>query len=239
MDSLPDLPPSSAPHSLESYELAHLVSELLDGTEDHVRGPLCDLVEKVEGLTRIDLSGPGRDAAGQVLSESRALLATVDAWLDELLAAGGGGELGLAPSVDCGEPTTRRPAGAARESLGQARVLVIDEDPVARHVTLGFLASEGYWALAAESFKQARELLGCEEFDALLFDPLAPTMDSRRFVSEFCAGQAGARMKIVALTHEVGPQARRRCSELGVDSSLSRPVRSGELDLLLSALLVN
>ena len=76
MDLQPD-PPSSITRSLpENDAVARLVLELLSGTEDRVRTPLSDLIEKVERLAGSELSRAGRDAAGEVLFSGRALLRT-------------------------------------------------------------------------------------------------------------------------------------------------------------------
>lgn len=245
MDLQPD-PPSSITRSLpENDAVARLVLELLSGTEDRVRTPLSDLIEKVERLAGSELSRAGRDAAGEVLFSGRALLAQVDAWIDGLLATCVSGEALSTADADAGGSTELRAedseagpvrgsiADALRAPLREARVLVLDADPVTQHMTLGFLTSEGYRAQAVESCKQAQDSLASEAFDALLVDPALGGKDVGRWVDELRAASANPRLPLIALTRELGPEAGRACQESGMDACLTRPLRPGELDELL------
>ena len=50
------------------------------------------------------------------------------------------------------------------------RILIVDDDPVVRHLLSAILSACGYFALASASGAEALQLLGSDSFDLILLD---------------------------------------------------------------------
>jgi signal transduction histidine kinase/ligand-binding sensor domain-containing protein/CheY-like chemotaxis protein len=109
-------------------------------------------------------------------------------------------------------------------------ILVVEDDPVSRHLLHVFLDNIGYAADSAESGEAALEALDARHYDLLLLDIQMPGMDgfelARRVRARF--GVEG-QPRLVALTASAMEGDRERCLAAGMDGYLSKPVRLEQL----------
>ncbi len=130
-------------------------------------------------------------------------------------------ELPLAPG---GAAPARSPRPAAAVPGGR-RVLLVEDNPANRRVTLDMLEMLGVQADCAEDGRLALEALAESAYDLVLMDCSMPVMDgytAARLLREREAG--GPRTPVVALTAHAQPEDRERCREAGMDDYLSKPV---------------
>ena len=119
------------------------------------------------------------------------------------------------------------PRCARARSGGQPRES--DRDP-------GAAAQAGIHAELVESGRAAVERAVSTAYDLVLMDCHMPEMDGYAAVAELRAGavrgRGRARLTVIALTADVGREARQRCLEAGMDHYL-KPIDAEELDRAL------
>jgi CheY-like chemotaxis protein len=238
-------------------ERQRLYAELFESHQERQRAPLQVLLEKIGRLAEGVLAPAEREAAYEAPDSGSALLQAIETCLAELGAAQDeervaqlAGESGSLRSSEGCASFALGLVHAARGSaltLAQAdvcapgppaRVLVVDGDPVAQRVTLGFLASEGYAGTGVDSGKLALQRVVEEEFDAVLLDLALPGMDGHQVALAIRAAEGecpARRLPLIALTTALDPELRHACLLSGMDAVLGKPVRPGELDGLLRA----
>ena len=106
----------------------------------------------------------------------------------------------------------------------QARVLVVDDDPVARLMTTAHLEREGHQAIAAEGGAQALELARSGDVDVVLLDVVMPQMDGYQVLERLKADPALRHLPVVMVTSLDDPDSAVRCIELGADDYLPKPI---------------
>jgi len=116
-------------------------------------------------------------------------------------------------------------------------ILLAEDHPVNRQVTVGLLEHLGYEADLASNGREVLEVLECQAYDVILMDVQMPEMDglevTRRIRSQF-AGRA--QPKIIALTAHAMPGDRERCLAAGMDGYLSKPLQVADLKSTLAAI---
>jgi len=80
--------------------------------------------------------------------------------------------------------------------LGTERILLVEDDPLVRAITVEMLREQGYTVHAAASGAQALELAARHrgEFDLLLTDVVMPGMGGRQVAERLCASHPGMRV---------------------------------------------
>jgi two-component system sensor histidine kinase/response regulator len=115
---------------------------------------------------------------------------------------------------------------AAREQQARfdARILVVEDNPVNQDVANGILENMGCRVVTASTGAAAVRLTLRENFDLILMDCEMPDMDgfdATRCIRE--REQASKRTPIVALTAHALADIRRTCLEAGMDDFLTKP----------------
>ena len=146
--------------------------------------------------------------------------------------------LPLAASLDA-EPV---PAPAALPSAVQRRleVLAAEDHPVNRIYLTALLERMGHvgemvenGAEAVDAFRHRAE--SGPAFDLILMDVHMPTLDGMAATERIRAmNDAGARVPIVALTADVFPETRERCTVAGMDEVLAKPVGLEQLSAAIA-----
>ena len=117
------------------------------------------------------------------------------------------------------------------------RILLAEDHPVNRQVTVGLLEHLGYEADLASNGREVLEVLECQSYDVVLMDVQMPEMDglevTRRIRGQF-AGRG--QPKIIALTAHAMPGDRERCLAAGMDGYLSKPLQVADLKATLAAI---
>lgn len=123
-----------------------------------------------------------------------------------------------------------------------ARVLVVEDNAVSRHLAVALLEKEGCWVTCAEDGRQAVDAVRGDNFDLVLMDLQMPILDGlgatrqiRRLLQQrnTTAGQPLRRLPIIAVTAHALDAERRACFEVGMDDYLAKPFGRRELNEIL------
>jgi signal transduction histidine kinase/CheY-like chemotaxis protein len=140
--------------------------------------------------------------------------------------AGGASDKGIAPLV------VRRNSRAAVPSF-DARVLVVEDNPINQEVATGILEGMDCRVVTAANGRCAVECLNRESFDLILMDCEMPVMDGFEAAWRIREMEAGAvrangavaspHIPIVALTAHALAEIREKCLRSGMDDFLVKP----------------
>ena len=111
-----------------------------------------------------------------------------------------------------------------------ARILVIDDEPLARYAIREVLESAGHSVVEAENGREGVDLYQFENFDLTITDILMPEKDGVQTIRELKSRRADG--KIIAIAG--GTIMRREgrlvlASKMGADSILAKPFSDEEL----------
>ena len=131
-----------------------------------------------------------------------------------------------------------RPAPAVPESLEfdpEARVLVVEDNPVNQKVAQALLRQRGLACDLAANGAEALKLCEQSDYALVLMDCQMPVMVGDEATARLRAREShgGRRLPIVALTAHALPEDGERCLAAGMDAYLSKPVRGEALDAVL------
>lgn len=137
---------------------------------------------------------------------------------------------GIAPAI-----MSERESAVAEVSRVR-RVLVVEDNPTLRDVTVRQLKILGFEASACENGKKALVKLSQEKFGLVLMDCLMPIMDGFEATMALRNTEAGTQshIPVIALTARVMAGDKERCLASGMDGYLEKPVALDELRKILS-----
>ena len=120
-----------------------------------------------------------------------------------------------------------RPAGP----LVKMRILLAEDSPTNRKLTLAILEREGHSAVVAVNGRRAVELCASRDFDLVLMDVQMPEMDGLEATAAIRAAErmTGRRVPIVAMTAHALHGDREVCLGAGMDDYVSKPIRRRDL----------
>jgi CheY-like chemotaxis protein len=104
----------------------------------------------------------------------------------------------------------------------QARVLVVDDDPVVARSIDRVLTGKGYAVITASDGPEALEKLAREKYDAVFTDIRMPGMDGFEVAKRIKATQPW--LPVVIVTGYGSPESKARAKELGVAGFLHKPL---------------
>jgi CheY-like chemotaxis protein len=104
----------------------------------------------------------------------------------------------------------------------QARVLVVDDDPVVAKSIDRVLTGKGYAVITASDGPEALEKLAHEKYDAVFTDIRMPGMDGFEVAKRIKATQPW--LPVVIVTGYGSPESKARAKELGVAGFLHKPL---------------
>jgi CheY-like chemotaxis protein len=104
----------------------------------------------------------------------------------------------------------------------QARVLVVDDDPVVAKSIDRVLTGKGYAVITASGGNEALEKLALEKYDAVFTDIRMPGMDGFEVAKRIKATQPW--LPVVIVTGYGSPESKARAKELGVAGFLHKPL---------------
>ncbi|GFO61163.1 hypothetical protein GMST_34880 [Geomonas silvestris] len=142
-----------------------------------------------------------------------------------------------APRARAEEPV---PAGLPRDDkAAQARLLVVEDDPVICAMLQKLLRMSGYQSELAGNGRQALDLWRQGGFDLVLMDVQMPGVDGFEATAAIRREEAerGGHVPIIAMTAHTLKEDERRCLEAGMDSYLSKPIDFNRCRGLIAELL--
>jgi CheY-like chemotaxis protein len=104
----------------------------------------------------------------------------------------------------------------------QARVLVVDDDPVIAKSFDRVLSGKGYAVITARDGPEALEKLAREDYDAVFTDIRMPGMDGLEVAARIKATQPW--LPVVIVTGYGSPASEARAKEIGVAGFLHKPL---------------
>lgn len=128
-------------------------------------------------------------------------------------------------------PTSEQPSELPRNR--QARVLLVEDNPVNQLVAKGMLGKLGYDVRLAHHGAEALSLLETQTVDLILMDCNMPVMDGYETTRRIRQKAAFTDLPIIALTANALSDERERCRAAGMDDYLAKPFRKDELAALL------
>ncbi|WP_339907063.1 response regulator [Pseudomonas guineae] len=115
----------------------------------------------------------------------------------------------------------------------QARVLLVEDNPVNQLVAKGLLGKLGCEVLLANHGAEALKLLETQTVDLILMDCNMPVMDGYETTRRIRQKAEFTALPIVALTANALSDERERCRAAGMNDYLAKPFRKDELAALL------
>lgn len=132
-------------------------------------------------------------------------------------------------------------AFAAQKRHDQPRVLLVEDNAVNRTLALRLLEKKGFAVTVAVDGQAALEELEKADFEIVLMDVQMPRMDGLTATAAIRAREkiTGVHLPIVAMTAHALKGDRERCLAAGMDSYLSKPIRTTELFSTIETLIAN
>ncbi|WPC03581.1 response regulator [Pseudomonas benzenivorans] len=129
--------------------------------------------------------------------------------------------------------STPAPVEITQASDRQARVLLVEDNPVNQLVAKGMLTKLGYEVVLANHGAEALNQLGQHAIDLVLMDCNMPVMDGYEASRRIRQDGSHTALPIIALTANALPDERERCRVAGMNDYLAKPFRREELAALL------
>lgn len=114
--------------------------------------------------------------------------------------------------------------GPTEDTLAGIRVLLVEDDPVNQEVAHAMLEDSGVIVTVANNGLEAVDAAARTHFDLVFMDCHMPLCDGFEATARIRRDEApGARRPIIALTADILPETRQRCSSAGMDDILTKP----------------
>ncbi|MDP3438442.1 MAG: ATP-binding protein [Azonexus sp.] len=120
-----------------------------------------------------------------------------------------------------------------KNTRSNARILLVEDDPVNREVALDQLAGVGLVADIAENGQIAVDMASTTVYDLILMDMQMPVMNGLEASRQILALPGRSTAAIVAITANAFPEDRNACIDAGMVDYLSKPVEIKALHAVL------
>jgi len=137
------------------------------------------------------------------------------------------------------KPEDVQTQGMDRPLLAGVKVLLAEDHPVNRTVSVRLLSNLGASVTAAADGKEALDRWSKERFDIVVLDLEMPEVDGFGVVREIRAREraTGDHLPIIALTAHAREEERERCLRAGMDGFVSKPFAEADLVSAMRAVL--
>ncbi len=118
-----------------------------------------------------------------------------------------------------------------RESRGQLRILLAEDNRVNQVLTVRLLEKRGHEVAVVGNGVEALEALDRHAFDLVLMDVQMPEMDGLQATAAIRRGElkSGKHIPIVAMTAHAMAGDKERCLEAGMDDYITKPILPEQL----------
>ncbi len=141
-------------------------------------------------------------------------------------------EAGDPRAIAAARDTPSDEASLKRDFAG-ARVLIAEDEPINREITLILLGEAGLAADAAADGAEAARLAEENDYALILMDMRMPSMDGLEATRKIRRSPRGERIPIIALTANAFAEDKAICLEAGMDDFIAKPVDARTLYSLL------
>jgi adenylate cyclase len=104
------------------------------------------------------------------------------------------------------------------------RVLVVDDDTMARMMAAQCVKQQGHTAIMASGGKQALEQLQSDEFDLVLLDLMMPDVDGFEVLTKIMSDPRLKDIPVIIVTGTEEAGSVKTCIEMGAASHLKKPL---------------
>jgi sigma-B regulation protein RsbU (phosphoserine phosphatase) len=104
------------------------------------------------------------------------------------------------------------------------RILVVDDDELARMEVSRCVEQQGYGVSLAEDGTQALDMLRCELFDLVLLDLLMPGVDGFDVLGRIKEDTTLREIPVIVITAVDDPESAAKCAALGVTDHFTKPI---------------
>lgn len=118
-----------------------------------------------------------------------------------------------------------------------AKILIVDDDAVNRHLFSGLLTEEGYQIEEAESGEAALENVKFQTPDIILLDVVMPGMDGFEVARKLKENRESEFIPIIMVTALNEQSSKEKGLQLGVEEFITKPVNARELKVRVRNLL--
>ena len=130
---------------------------------------------------------------------------------------------------------TQRPT-ADENATRPLRVLLAEDNPTNRHVTMRILARLGHQADSVEDGARAARAVAEGRYDIVLMDMMMPTVDGIAATRMIRSGAApGSQVRIIGLTANARASDQAACEDAGMNGFLTKPVTMERLRAVLAS----
>lgn len=161
-----------------------------------------------------------------------------------------GGKIEVSPTGESGAlfhfviPISRQPAltdekpaklitasGDTNQVIGGLHILVVEDNPMSREITVHRLKKMGFSVLTADNGADAVRIASEDEIDLILMDCEMPTMDGFQATAEIRKRESNSdrRVPIIALTAHAVEGYREICLNAGMDDYITKPIPESKL----------
>jgi len=111
-----------------------------------------------------------------------------------------------------------------RSTHHDARILLVEDDPVNRLVAVAFLNRAGLDADIAENGKEAVEKASARPYDLVIMDVQMPVMDGLVATQTLRALPGWSAIPVIAMTANTFEEDRQACMAAGMNDFMAKPV---------------
>jgi len=144
----------------------------------------------------------------------------------------------FAPEVESQSKTMPHEVDSKLESRQQARILLVEDNPINQKVATRMLARLGMEPEIACNGAEGLEKARAETYDLILMDMQMPIMDGPTAAAALRAEPGISQPPIIAMTANAMSSDRQLCLEAGMNDFLPKPVRLEDMKQMLAKWLV-